>query len=119
MQTEDKATPLLPCPFCGKNKAAWGEGEQKTKYGNEQVYCSWCLAITAPEMTKEEAAKNWNTRSVNQSQHVSALAEALKACDEYFTEHLSQVPDYALRRRLREQADTLTRAALAAMGEQS
>jgi Lar family restriction alleviation protein len=56
-----KKIKLLRCPFCG-GKAAWGEGEQKTKYGNEQVYCSDCYAITAPEGSKEEAAANWNSR---------------------------------------------------------
>ena len=55
-------TDLKPCPFCGK-EAAWGEGEQKTKYGNEQVYCKYCYAMTAPEMTKSEAAERWNTRA--------------------------------------------------------
>ena len=52
---------LLPCPFCGGDPA-WGEGEQKTKYGNEQVYCSTCYAVTPPEGTKAEAARNWNWR---------------------------------------------------------
>lgn len=53
---------LLPCPFCG-GVAAWGEGEQKTKYGNEQAYCTNCYASTAPEMTKAEAAEWWNART--------------------------------------------------------
>lgn len=65
---------LAPCPFCG-GKAAWGEGEQKTKYGNEQVYCSDCYAITAPEMLKTEAADNWNVRvSVAQNELQRELA---------------------------------------------
>jgi len=52
---------LKVCPFCG-GEAAWGEGEQKTKYGNEQVYCSNCYAMTAPEATKKNAALRWNIR---------------------------------------------------------
>lgn len=59
---QEQKTELLPCPFCG-GKPAWGEGEQKIKYGNEQVYCSVCYAMTPPEMTIEEAARNWNWRS--------------------------------------------------------
>lgn len=54
-------TELLSCPFCGGN-AAWAEGEQKTKYGNEQVYCSVCTATTMPG-PKNEAAEDWNTRT--------------------------------------------------------
>jgi|ERR1041385_5846677 Lar family restriction alleviation protein len=62
--TKGKATEIVlrPCPFCGE-PAAWGEGEQKIKYGNEQVYCSNCYAMTAPEGSKEEAAFLWNDRN--------------------------------------------------------
>ena len=55
-------TYLEPCPFCG-SVAAWGEGEQKEKYGNEQAYCPNCYAMSAPEMAKAEAAKRWNHRA--------------------------------------------------------
>jgi Lar family restriction alleviation protein len=54
-------TKLLPCPFCG-GRAKWSDGEQKTKYGNEQVYCADCYASAAPEATKAEAAEQWNSR---------------------------------------------------------
>ena len=53
---------LLPCPFCGADRATWADGQQRQVYGNEQVYCSWCYALAAPEATKEEAARNWNVR---------------------------------------------------------
>lgn len=53
---------LRECPFCG-GTAAWSEGEQKAKYGNEQAYCTNCYATTAPEMTKAEAAEWWNART--------------------------------------------------------
>jgi Lar family restriction alleviation protein len=59
---ESAAPELLPCPFCG-GKAAWSEGDQKTIYGNEQVYCSSCYAMTPPEGSKAEAAEWWNSRT--------------------------------------------------------
>lgn len=65
---------LLPCPFCG-GKAAWGEGEQKTRYGNEQAYCTNCYAMTAPEGTKAKAARSWNTRATAQPTPVSATTQ--------------------------------------------
>jgi Lar family restriction alleviation protein len=75
---EGLATPrLLPCPFCGA-EAAWGEGEQKTKYGNEQVYCSDCCVIAPPKPTKEEAAEWWNTRTEGNAAKIEALTAALK-----------------------------------------
>lgn len=65
---------LEPCPFCG-GKAAWGEGEQKTRYGNEQAYCTNCYAMTAPEGTKAKAARSWNTRTTAQPTPASATEE--------------------------------------------
>lgn len=64
MKNKQQPLKLKRCPFCG-GKAAWSDGEQKTKYGNEQVYCTNCWCITAPEGSKEEAAANWNTRTAN------------------------------------------------------
>lgn len=62
MPSMENEVELKPCPFCGADPA-WGEGEQKTKYGNEQVYCSSCYAITPPGATKAEASEWWNTRA--------------------------------------------------------
>lgn len=52
---------LLPCPFCG-GEAEWADGEQK-QFGNEQVNCSHCMAVTFPGSDKESAARWWNDRS--------------------------------------------------------
>lgn len=75
-QNEVDNVKLLNCPFCG-GKAAWGEGEQKLKYDNEQVYCSVCYAMTPPEMTKAEAAEWWNTR-INSLPAIEALRDLLQ-----------------------------------------
>lgn len=47
---------------CGGG-AEWADGEQKEKYNNEQVYCSNCYAVTAPDHGKEAAAAWWNRRA--------------------------------------------------------
>lgn len=55
------ATSLLPCPFCGGD-AEFIDGDQKQQYGNEQVGCTRCMALTAPEPTMQAAALRWNSR---------------------------------------------------------
>lgn len=65
---------LLPCPFCG-GSAAWNEGEQKVKYGNEQIYCVSCFASTAPEMNKITAAARWNRRTGTEETSRATLTE--------------------------------------------
>jgi Lar family restriction alleviation protein len=86
--TKHKATAtiikLAPCPFCGE-KAAWGEGEQKTKYGNEQVYCTNCYAMTAPEGSKEEAAHLWNDRNDASAALSAEVAQLREACKKALT----------------------------------
>lgn len=57
---------LLPCPFCG-GLPVWSEGEQKMLYGNEQVYCTSCFALAAPESNKHSAAERWNQRANRES----------------------------------------------------
>lgn len=73
-------TGLLPCPFCG-HAAAWNEeGEQKTKYGNDQAYCPNCYAMTTPAYGKKSAALWWNSRATDPNVDVSAgLVKAIEA----------------------------------------
>lgn len=52
---------LSPCPFC-EGDAEFIDGDQKQQYGNEQVGCTRCMALTAPEPTKQAAAQRWNSR---------------------------------------------------------
>lgn len=86
----DEVVELLPCPFDG-SAAAWAQGEQKEKYGNEQVYCPNCYASTAPEMTKEEAAVWWNARADSRpsapAPTYAAWDEAIQIAKDY--DHLS------------------------------
>lgn len=72
----DKLIQLLPCPFCG-SLAAWGEGEQKAVYGNEQVYCPSCYATSAPYSTPQEALKAWNTRLAALARDDNAVEDAV------------------------------------------
>ena len=51
---------LLPCPFCG------GKAEMEQNWFHEDfVFCIACGAMTLARKTREEAAKIWNTRIVN------------------------------------------------------
>ncbi len=54
-----------------------------------------------------------------QAVRIQELEDALRKCDEYFTEYLSQVPDYTLRQHLRKEADNAVRAALKPKSEES
>ena len=54
-------TTLKPCPFCN-GKAAFGDGEQKKKFGNEQIYCTSCFVNAFPHPLKEDCIDEWNTR---------------------------------------------------------
>ena len=67
---------LKPCPFCN-GKAAFGDGEQKKKFGNEQIYCTTCLVTAFPEASKEEAIKDWNTRPAVITPEMLKLAHAI------------------------------------------
>lgn len=51
---------LKPCPFCG------GRAKFSLLLGNHVVVCTNCLGAIFPErrMTKDEAAKAWNTRTL-------------------------------------------------------
>ena len=79
---------LKPCPFCG-GEAGWSQGEQKTKYGNEQVYCVDCFAQTPPDSSKREAAEWWNPRvddaklklAVEALEHYSQHSDIFKRAD--------------------------------------
>ncbi len=58
-----------------------GQGEQKIKYGNEQVYCESCMAMTAPEPELADAVERWNTR------HTAApTAAAMRAALEHYAD---------------------------------
>ena len=54
---------LKPCPFCGGRAKFSKDGEQKVKYGNEQIYCTQCFITAAPQETEQEAVDWWNTRA--------------------------------------------------------
>lgn len=52
----------------------------------EQVYCDTCLAMTAPEGSKEYAALNWNTREGAEFQRgMERAAEIAGAHTHYYT----------------------------------
>lgn len=55
---------LLPCPFCGsKPRYGYDSFFNRHSYSCSNVMCDFNPSDYAPNITKEEAIENWNTRT--------------------------------------------------------
>ena len=68
--TDNRTTELLPCPFCGSNKAF-----PNIELGKHWVECSECAAESGCYRTEAEAIAAWNTRA-----HGTLTAEQVREC---------------------------------------
>lgn len=76
---DDESKELLPCPFCGCAKVEnWASRPPNKDADVWCVFCHQCLCEGPETATKDEAARQWNTRTRSPEE---ARAKAEKIAD--------------------------------------
>lgn len=88
--TDQSHTPLLPCPFCGERALFTNRRGDKTKPPAWGIVCDGDCGMFSPDddETQEDAARVWNTRSVNS---LPSLVKALEEARQWVEANTAQV----------------------------